>query len=194
MLADLLRPLGFTIKEAVDGQDTLNQLEDMRPDIPDLLILDLVMPRLEGTEVVRRVRQSQEYQAIKIIVVSANASFSDQAQLDELGCDDFLPKPIHIHDLLDSLSRHLDLEWMYGTPSTSTSNALPLLFPPQKDVEVLIEFAKGGYVTDMRKALDKMGESDPRLLPFVSKLQEMTNAFQFKHILDVLDREIQEKS
>jgi CheY-like chemotaxis protein len=193
MLVDLLHPLGFIIKEAVNGLDALNQLEDMGFDIPDLLILDLVMPRLEGTEVVRRVRRWQEFQALKIIAVSANASFSAQAQLAERGCDDFLPKPIRVHELLDRLSHHLDLEWTYDTSSASGTDALPFVFPPQKDLEVLIEFAKGGYVTDMRKALNKMKESDPRLKPFVAKLNDMTNAFQFTSILDFLKPAMREK-
>jgi hypothetical protein len=104
----------------------------------------------------------------------------------DLGCDDFIVKPIYIDVLLDRLCLHLNLEWIYETPPEPAPEALPLVFPPQEDLETLLKFAKGGYITDIRKVIARLKASDPRLLPFADRIESLANTFQFKRIIEFI--------
>ncbi|GAK54996.1 ATP-binding region ATPase domain protein [Candidatus Vecturithrix granuli] len=186
MLLNLLRPLGFDVMEAVDGQDALKQLHETRNSLPDLIFLDVIMPGIDGFEVARQLRNSSEFKHLKLIFVSANTSLSVQEQAMASGGDDFLAKPLHLKRLLDHLRLHLDIEWEYESSAEADLETQPLIFPPREDLKSLLEFAKGGYITDIRQALTRMKASDPRLLPFVARLEDMASTFQFKQIIEFI--------
>ena len=92
VLVELLRPLGFELVEAADGQEALELAQAMRP---DLILMDRTMPVLDGLEATRQLRQLPALRSVPIIAVSASVSDADQAQSQEMGYDAFLPKPIH---------------------------------------------------------------------------------------------------
>ncbi len=186
MLLNLLRPLGFDVIEAINGQDALNQLHETRTSLPDLIFLDVIMPGIDGFEVARQLRNSPEFKYLKLIFVSANSSPSLQEQAIASGGDDFFAKPLHLRSLLDHLRLHLDLEWEYASPAKPDLETQPLIFPSREDLKSLLEFAKGGYITDIRQALTRMKASDPHLQPFVARLEDMASTFQFKQIIEFI--------
>jgi two-component system KDP operon response regulator KdpE len=89
-----LRVRGFGVLEAINGLEALALWEQERP---DLLILDIMMPRLDGLEVCRRVR---EHATVPIIVLTALDSESDRVLALDLGADDYLTKPFGVEELL----------------------------------------------------------------------------------------------
>jgi len=89
-----LRARGFTVYEAANGLEALGVWESERP---DLLILDIMMPRMDGLEVCRRVR---ERSPAPIIVLTALDSESDKVAALDLGADDYLTKPFGVEELL----------------------------------------------------------------------------------------------
>jgi two-component system KDP operon response regulator KdpE len=89
-----LRARGFEVLEASNGLEALAVWE--RED-PHLLILDIMMPRMDGLEVCRRVR---EYSAVPIIVLTALDAESDKVTALDLGADDYLTKPFGVEELL----------------------------------------------------------------------------------------------
>jgi two-component system KDP operon response regulator KdpE len=89
-----LRARGFEVLEASNGLEALAVWE--RED-PHLLILDIMMPRMDGLEVCRRVR---EYSAVPIIVLTALDAESDKVAALDLGADDYLTKPFGVEELL----------------------------------------------------------------------------------------------
>jgi signal transduction histidine kinase/DNA-binding response OmpR family regulator len=107
VLVDLLSPLGFEVIEAIDGQDCLNQALAVKPDV---VLLDLIMPGLDGFEVARRLRQLPTLRDIIIIATSASTFDDDQEKSLAAGCDGFISKPIQAQKLLEQLSQHLELE------------------------------------------------------------------------------------
>ena len=110
VLVNLLEPLGFEIVEAIDGVDCLNKTLEFKPDV---ILMDLVMPVLDGFEATRQIRNSTELK--KIVIIATSASVFDYSQLKsrEAGCDDFIPKPVRAKHLLEQLQVHLGLEWVY---------------------------------------------------------------------------------
>ena len=90
----LLRSRGYFVEIAGTGGDALRMVKDRRP---DLIVLDLGLPDLEGTEVCRRVRAEH---AMPIIVLSARGSEADKVQALDLGADDYVTKPFGPEELL----------------------------------------------------------------------------------------------
>ncbi len=89
-----LRIRGFEVKEASNGLEAFAVWER---DDPNLLILDMMMPRMDGLEVCRRVR---EHSAVPIIILTALDSESDKVTALDLGADDYLTKPFGVEELL----------------------------------------------------------------------------------------------
>jgi len=94
MLAFLLGEEGYEVITADNGRTALDMLETQHP---DLLILDVMMPQLDGFEVCRRVRQSMD---VPIVILSAKGETADKVTGLELGADDYLPKPFEPSELI----------------------------------------------------------------------------------------------
>ncbi|NJR64513.1 MAG: response regulator [Leptolyngbyaceae cyanobacterium CRU_2_3] len=109
VIVDLLEPLGFQLIEAIDGQIGLELALQHQP---DAIIVDLVMPVMDGFELIRQLRQLPEFQETVIIASSASVlEFNRQSSQDE-GFDDFLPKPVHAEELFKNLQQYLSLVWI----------------------------------------------------------------------------------
>ena len=94
MVAFLLGEDGFEVITADNGQTALELVDTQHP---DLVILDMMMPHMDGLEVCRRIRQTMD---VPIIILSAKGETSDKVQGLELGADDYLPKPFEPSELL----------------------------------------------------------------------------------------------
>ncbi|MFB8787886.1 MAG: ATP-binding protein [Potamolinea sp.] len=110
VLVNILEPLGFEIKEAIDGCDCLKKALEFKPDV---ILMDLVMPVMDGFEATRQIRKLSELKKSVILATSASVFDYSQANSREAGCDDFIPKPVGVKHLLERLGVHLGLEWVY---------------------------------------------------------------------------------
>ncbi len=108
MLSDLLSPLGFDIRQAVDGVDALVQVADTTP---DLVLMDIVMPEMDGIAATEHLRRKPGRTHLPVIALSANASMADQERAMTAGADAFLPKPIERDLLLARIGQCLSLNW-----------------------------------------------------------------------------------
>lgn len=92
-----LRPHGYTLLEAADGEEALKVVSS--GERPDLIIMDIQLPKIDGLEVTRRLRQVPEFSHIPIIAVTAHAMKGDKEKIVGAGCDAYLPKPISTREL-----------------------------------------------------------------------------------------------
>ena len=83
---------GYEIRFAYDGQQTLDQVAKSQP---DLILLDIMMPKVSGYEVCQKLKQSDETANIPVLVVTALNEQGDIEKAVEAGCDDFLTKPVN---------------------------------------------------------------------------------------------------
>jgi len=91
-----LRPYGYTLLQAADGEEAL---EVAVRDKPDLIIMDIRIPKIDGIEVTRRLRQMPVFNHTPIIVVTAYAMKGDREKFIDAGCDAYIPKPINTRQL-----------------------------------------------------------------------------------------------
>lgn len=95
----------YRIVTAVNGEQALKQIREIRP---DLVILDWTMPRVNGLEVVKQLRQDPMTMRIPVVVLTANHCPKDQAEVQALGIVAYLVKPFSPLELLHLVQRVLD--------------------------------------------------------------------------------------
>jgi DNA-binding response OmpR family regulator len=88
---------GFTVVEACDGEEALARALDQ---VPDLAVLDVMMPKLDGYELTRRLRSADDTRRVPVILLTARAQQSDIATGFEAGADDYLRKPFNPDELV----------------------------------------------------------------------------------------------
>src|SRR3990172_1892971 len=91
LMTAMLEPQGYDVVLARDGEEALQKA---RMDLPDVVLLDIMMPGLDGFEVARQLRDSQETRTVPIIMVTALNEVNDRVKALEVGADDFLTKPV----------------------------------------------------------------------------------------------------
>lgn len=97
LLEALLAPSGYEILEAENGEKALKIIQTKNP---DLVLLDVMMPDMDGFEVIRKIRQDERYQQLPIILVTALKEKEDRIKGIDAGCDDFISKPVDKMELL----------------------------------------------------------------------------------------------
>jgi len=91
-----LRPHGYTLLQATDGEEAL---EIATRHEPDLIIMDIQLPKMNGLEVTRRLRQMPTFKYMPIIAVTAYAMKGDEEKTIEAGCNAYLTKPVNTRAL-----------------------------------------------------------------------------------------------
>jgi signal transduction histidine kinase/ActR/RegA family two-component response regulator len=183
-LRDLLQPLGFEMFEAVDGQEGLNKAQQTQP---DLILMDLVMPGLDGLEATRRLRQLPQFQDVVVIALSANVRETSKQESLAAGCQDFLPKPVQAQQLLNLLTVHLGLEWIYDedlSPTGVESNpeCAPLVLPPTSELTTLSELVRMGDIQEILHRVEQLETLDEKFEQFVAKIRQLAKEFKLKQL------------
>jgi len=111
MLSALLESLNFVIETASNGKECLDKFAVFNP---DLIMIDLLMPDMDGSETVQQLRQNECGRNVKVIAVTAHAFDDIREMCLASGFDDFITKPVELGDLLDSLQKSLGLIWCYA--------------------------------------------------------------------------------
>ena len=105
LIEKMLKPFHFVIEKANDGQTALDIVADNKP---DLILLDLMMPGINGYDVIKQLRAKEETKQLPIIVISALNSNEDVVKGYDLGANDFLTKPIIMNRLHTSVITQLN--------------------------------------------------------------------------------------
>jgi len=186
MLADLLRPLGFDVREAGDG---LQVLDVMQKWPADLVLMDMAMPSLDGLQATQRIRANQNWAHVVIIAVSANASDADHAQSLAAGASAFCAKPIDRDLLLEQIGKLLHLTWRFEAPAdnAATGAHVPAMFaPPAVDLEALHRLALMGDMKGIHEHAHQIAAMDTRYGPFANHLKTLANAYRSRSILSLI--------
>jgi CheY-like chemotaxis protein len=101
ILKDSLEFSGFQVVTAYNGLEALERVEQ---DKPDLLVLDIGMPKLDGWEVCRRLKAEEKTKNLPIIILTAYAQASDKRKGSELGADRFVTKPCDLTYLVEEIN------------------------------------------------------------------------------------------
>ena len=200
VLVNLLKPLGFEMTEANNGQECVDYAKN---NPPDLILTDLVMPVMDGFEATRQLRKIPKLQKVPIIAASASVFESDKKQSFDVGCDDFMAKPFHVDELLDKIRIHLDLIWIYEQQSHPidkivTENTTQLdhlagnkitefVGPSPTQAAILFDLAMMGDIGGILEEIDQFEQSDKKLIPFCRKIRQLAKAFNEEKICELVE-------
>jgi CheY-like chemotaxis protein len=195
LLIDMLSRLGFETLVAANGRECL---ECVGMHMPDLVLLDMVMPEMDGLEAARRLRSLPEFGRTPIIAVSASASGTDVAEALDAGVNAFLSKPIEMKRLMAQIGGLLTLDWVYALPEVESSpQHRPdegLVVPPMEEMQVLHRMALEGSMRDIADQAHYLEELDERYRPFARQLRKLCQEYQSKAILDLVEHYINRNS
>ena len=102
MIADLLKGRGLNVTVASDGVEALEQIKTNRP---DLVVLDIVMPRMNGYEVCRRLKSDPKTQSLPVVMCSSKSEEFDRYWGMKQGADAYIPKPVDQEQLLQTVKQ-----------------------------------------------------------------------------------------
>ncbi len=187
-LRRLLEPIGFDLREAEDGMQALDRWRDWNP---HLILMDIVMPKMDGHEATRRIREHPGRNNVKIVALSASAFEEDREAVLAIGADDFIRKPVTVDNLLETIGYHLGVEYEYADYETS------LLHAPNLSATILIPDSISRLPAALRKLMvratfesndEKMHKLIELLPPdcgdLADTLRHIVNRFEW----DVLER------
>ncbi|MFC1694348.1 response regulator [Candidatus Latescibacterota bacterium] len=101
---DILSVHGYISIEAVDGEEGYKMAKEHKP---DLIVMDVQLPRADGYEVTRRLKSEDDTKDIPIIIVTSFAMAVEENEARAAGCNDYLTKPINIHQFIEMIKKYL---------------------------------------------------------------------------------------
>lgn len=104
LLSLILRGAGFEVAAVEDGRAAL---EHLAASATDLVLLDVIMPELDGFETLRRIRESPPTATLPVLMLTAGAGAGDRARAERLGADDFIAKPFDPVDVVERVRARL---------------------------------------------------------------------------------------
>ncbi|MEM6837112.1 MAG: CHASE2 domain-containing protein [Cyanobacteria bacterium P01_C01_bin.120] len=191
ILADLLMPLGFEVIEAIDSNTGLKIAETEKP---DLIIVDLTMPGMNGPEILHQLRERSETQKVPLIASSANVFDHNHDKSIAAGASAFLPKPVELKPLLALLEKQLSINWIYQHATTekprkdtkisgrNTTNTEEIVLPPQDVRSHLYQLAMQGRIQTLRAKLNLLEEQSVEYALFSKTIHQLAKDFKVEAI------------
>ncbi|MFL0803850.1 MAG: response regulator [Agarilytica sp.] len=192
LMRDILTPLGFNVIEARDGFHCLEEIVEQKP---DLFLLDMTMPEMNGLDLANKLRE--EHVSTPIFMISADAQERHRTHKTQDPHDAYFVKPINNTNLIEKIGESLELQWEYKTApaSSAVTNGQPEL-PEDVTLEdhdllrELLAYTQIGYKKGVMQTLDEISESnivDKNILDFFKHQAnhlrfEQMSAFIEKHL------------
>ncbi len=168
ILSSMLRDIGAKVRTAVNGQETLDIMQET---LPDIVFMDIRMPVMDGITAVRHIREMFAGQKVACIAISASTLHHQTKEMLEHGFDDFISKPFRFEAVYDCLEKFLKVEFRYQEGENQSD---PAGSPDQQSGEIedysafclpeslyarLYEAAELNELTDMEAILEEMRDS-----------------------------------
>jgi signal transduction histidine kinase/CheY-like chemotaxis protein/purine-cytosine permease-like protein len=185
LLATVLQPLGFELMQAASGHEALAVVAGFAP---HAILMDLAMPGIDGWATIRTIR-SQKLSAAPIAIVSGNAFDKDLENDVGITPQDFVLKPVRVHELLDWLGSRLKLEWLEA-PREAAPGAAPVrwVLPADAQLRALDELIQLGYFRGIVKKLDEIERDNAACASFVAHLRGLARNFQLDAMSTLVQR------
>ena len=176
LLVQYLMPLGFTIVEADNGQSGMAIAEEFQP---DAILLDLLMPVMDGREMSRRLTRHPQLKQAIVLIVSANIqSIQDSSNIS---CDGFLAKPVNLDRLLALLEQKLQLNWKIDSLDADTQTQVEssdFIFPSPEKLTDLLELVNFGRMTELLEQMDFLERADSQYTDFAREIRQLAENCQ----------------
>lgn len=196
LLHDLLEPLGFQLRTAINGKDALKIWQEWQPHV---ICMDMQMPILDGYETTRHIKASQPN--IVIIALTASAFDHERQQVLAVGCDDYIAKPFREAEIFSKLSQHLGVEYVYEEREIEQT-------PTDKDLRVYLKqlavvrsfpvewrqrLAHAAEILDSELSQEIVQEIENEYPEVAQTLLELVQNFQFETLMHLAATPVERK-
>jgi CheY-like chemotaxis protein len=179
MLLDLLQETGFIVAAAANGLECLVLLDSFKP---DLILMDVMMPVMDGNETTRQIRHVPGWGDVPIVAVTASASADDERRSRAAGASAFLAKPVDHDLLLRTIGRLLALNWTTAQPAPEAGEEAAMAVPPSDEIEILWQLAQIGSMREIRARAAYLRGLDPAYAPFANRLDTLAQGYHSKQL------------
>ena len=187
LLTNLLEPLGFEIIQAQNG---LQAVEKAKQFIPDIIIMDMKMPIMNGVETTKILRKTSLFVETTIIGFSASVLEQHRQEMLAAGCNDFISKPLKNKDLFDCLGKHCHIEWLYDNyqveAHTTQTRSKQVILPPHHELEILLKLSVSGKVQAIQARLEHLHSQYAESSAFIADIQALLDGFELKKLKEIL--------
>jgi CheY-like chemotaxis protein len=186
LLAQLLAPVGFEVRLAVNGAEAVREFEEWRP---HLILMDFRMPVMDGHEAIRRIRAAAGGGEPKIIAVTASAMDENRQDLMAIGADDFIGKPFREAELFQKIHAHVGVEYDFAEPPAAVAPEEAAGLSPESLAgwpQALIRPMREAVLTaDLDRLLAMIQEVEARDPVIARGLRRLAEGFQYQKLLDL---------
>lgn len=183
LLADFLEPLGFTVHQADSGEECIRVYPALQP---DLIILDLAMPGMDGWETCHVIRNVQGAK-VPLAILSANAFDRKLENNVGIGREEFFTKPLDFFAFVAWLGPFLGVQWIYEHPIVvADGDALP----DGDALAALCVFIELGNLSSIRRSIKAFKEDTSISREFVSELERYSEALQLEALMQFVQKNI----
>ncbi|MBL3598981.1 MAG: response regulator [gamma proteobacterium endosymbiont of Lamellibrachia anaximandri] len=185
LLRSILERIGFQVREAADGEQGLKVFFEW---LPQLVLMDIRMPHMNGYEATRSIKASPAGETCKVIAVSASVFREGKERLFAAGCDDFLGKPFWESDILALLAKHLGVRYLYEGAASKKQVVLQKLEP--SDLTMLSgewrrrfhAAIEQGQMKEMESLLEEIA---PHHKELSDQLRHLVSRYAFNRLLEL---------
>jgi signal transduction histidine kinase/CheY-like chemotaxis protein/PAS domain-containing protein len=176
-----LAPLGFEVRLFESAVPALREHDAWKP---DLILMDLRMPDMDGREAIRRLRAMGS--TAPIMVVTASSLSEDRNTTIAAGANEYLPKPFEAMDLYDKVARLTGVEYVYGDAAQEDDNSLADDGAPGEDIpeslrQQIADATRSARIDRLETLLDEAARDAPVT---ARRLRRLADAFQFEALLE----------
>ena len=178
-----LNPLGFDTRMAENGKEAIELYEEWKPDI---ILMDVVMPVMNGVEATRQILKIAGNHKVKIFVVSASALESEQKEIMEIGATVFIKKPVIFNLLLTEMHNKAGVKFIYKEEEKkkeTIKNSMPSDVPEHLKVSFLKASEEGDF-TLLQDLLETLEKETGKSFKFI---EDCINEMEFEAIINWLE-------
>lgn len=190
VLIQLLSQAGFVVRGAVDGADGVAQFQAWRP---DLILMDLMMPGMDGYDALGQIRGSDAGRSLPVVAVSAKAMAEEQREALDSGFDGFLAKPVRIGEVFEEIRRLTNVAYEYDdfpvsevSEGDQLSGSDALAAVPADLVASMREALSIGDMTTLRELTGQVSQHEPAV---AASLRRLVDAYSYEALSELLAEE-----
>ena len=191
LLMKLLVAVGFSVREADNGQEAINQWQEFEP---HLIWMDMRMPVMDGYEATKRIKGHLKGQATVIIALTASAFDEERSLVLSAGCDDFVAKPFREQVIFEKMAQYLGVRYVYeespsstpslGQPTQADLSAQALALMPSEWVNELYQAADSVDNEQIFRLLSQLPDSHANL---GNAIADLVNNFRCDRIIELIE-------
>lgn len=194
----LFEKLGFECIEATNGYEAM---EKALKNKPNLILMDLILPQMDGFETVEQIRKKEQLKKIKIIALTTGPTNENELKSLKSGFDNFLSKPLHVDQILKIVEDLLQLQWIYENKNEPRKllnkigiNNKDLVIPPPDLVKRLYNQTVKGDLSLIRKIINEYKTSDVEFEEFIITVQVLIDSYEIKKLKTFLEKHLPKKN